>query len=494
MNAIWTLGSKNTTRYAPLSEDADADVAIIGAGITGLTTALALAEAGQKVIVLEAREVGAGVTGGSTGNLYSPLASGQAPIRKKWGDEVSRDVISARSEAVDAIEALVERFAIDCQFQRQPAYRVEPVDDGIAGYDWDAEKAALADAGLDVEETGHPGLPFATKGIKISGQAQFNPLHYVQGLARAASDTGVVIHEHSPARSVDHKQGTLSTDTACVSARHIVYATHTPKGINLLQAGMLVSREYAVSARLKSGDYPEGIIWAMDPFHSLRSYREGDEHHVMVIGEKHKTGHQKEDHYRQLQKYLQTHFDVESFTSQWSAQQYSSPDGLPYIGRLHGHDNVYLATGFAADGLAWGALAAMMISDQVLGRDNRWQARFDARRFTPGKSAAQYAKENVHVAHHMFKDYLGAEKLKEAGEVAPGQAVVAKVDGQQLAIHRTADGQLKVLSAVCPHLKCIVHWNNMESTWDCPCHGSRFDCEGEVIEGPSYHPLARRTR
>ncbi|WP_346798029.1 FAD-dependent oxidoreductase [Halomonas sp. Bachu 37] len=494
MDAIWTLGNQDTPRYAPLNADADADVAIIGAGITGLTTALTLAEAGQKVIVLEAREVGGGVTGGSTGNLYSTLASGQASIRKKWGDEVSRDVIRARSEAVDVIEALIERFAIDCQFQRQPAYRVEPANDSKAGYDWDEEKAALADAGLDVEAADHPGLPFATQGIKISDQAQFNPLHYVQGLATVASDLGVIIHEHSPVRNVDHKQGTVTTDTACVSARHVVYATHTPKGLNLLQAGMLVSREYAVSARLKSGHYPEGIIWAMDPFHSLRSYRQGNEQHVIVIGEKHKTGEQKGDHYRHLQEYLQTHFDVEAFTSQWSAQQYSSPDGLPYIGRLHGQDTVYLATGFAADGLTWGTLAAMIISDQVLGRDNPWQARFDARRITPGKSATQYTKENAHVARHMFKDYLSTEKLKEADEVAPGQARVAKVDGEELAIHRTEDGQLKVLSAVCPHMKCIVHWNNAESTWDCPCHGSRFDCDGEVIEGPSYHPLARRIR
>lgn len=494
MNAIWTLGNKDTTRYAPLSKDTEADVAIVGAGITGLTTALALAEAGQKVIVLEAREVGGGVTGGSTGNLYSTLASGQAPIRKKWGDDVSRDVIRARNEAIDAIEALVELFAIDCQFQRQPAYRLEPADHDESEYDWDAEKAALVAAGLDVESAGHPGLPFATSGIKISGQAQFNPLRYIQGLARIASDRGVTIHEHSPVRSVDHKQGTVSTESAGVTAHHVVYATHTPKGINLLQAGMLVSREYAVSAKLKSGAYPEGIIWTMDPFHSVRSYSQGDEQHVMVIGEKHETGHQKGDHYQHLQAYLQAHFDVEAFTSQWSAQQYSSPDGLPYIGRLHGHDNVYLATGFAADGLTWGALAGMIITDQVLGRENPWLARFDARRITPGKSAAQFAKENIHVTRHMFKDYLSPEKLEEADEVAPGQARVAKVDGEQLAIHRTADGQLKVLSAVCPHMKCIVHWNPMESTWDCPCHGSRFDCDGEVIEGPSYHALARRVR
>lgn len=496
MHAIWTLGSQGVA-FPALNEDADADVVVIGGGITGLTTALQLAEAGQRVVVLESLTVGAGATGNSTGNLYSTVASGLAALRKKWGDTALNDVVKARAQAIDHVEAMVARHDIECDLQRRPVYRVvatgdHRAEDNPLAKQLDAERDAHEVAGLSVESADDLALPFSTSGLKIAGQAQFNPLHYVQGLARAASGLGVIIHEHSPVREVDDKQGIVHTDTGRVTARHIVYATHTPKGINLLQAGMIASREYAVCARLNDVSYPDGIIWALDPFHSLRSYRYGDEQHVMVIGEKHQTGEHRGDHYQRLREYLSLRFDVDSFTYHWSAQQYSSPDGLPYIGRMQGHDNVYLATGFAADGLTWGTLAGLLISDQVLERDNPWLSRFDARRFTPGKSAGQYAKENVSVTKHMVKDYLGTDKLKQLDEVSPGQARVATLDGEKLALHRSEDGELTVLSAVCPHMKCIVHWNAAESTWDCPCHGSRFDKQGEVIEGPAYHPLTRR--
>lgn len=491
MESIWKLGSRGVAEHPSLSEDTEVDVAIVGAGITGLTAALALSEAGQRVMVLEAATVGAGVTGGSTGNLYATLASGQAPLRRKWGDRMAAEVVRARADAVDHIEETVERLAIDCQFKRQPAYRLSTEERQHAGQDLNEELDALVSAGLDAEMTEGPGLPFDSWGIRVARQAQFNPLHYVEGLAKRLQGEGVVIVQHSPVREIDPGKGTVKTDMAAITAKHIVHATHTPKGISLVQAGMPVSREYAVSAKLRSGEYPEGIIWLLDPFHSLRSYRHGEEHYLMVIGEKHPLGHHQVESYRNLRDYLEARFDVESFVHHWSAQQYSSPDGLPYIGRMHGQDNLYMATGFAADGLVWGTLAGTIIADQILGRDNPWQAPFGARRIRPGKSALQYAKENATVTKHMIKDYLGTEKLDSFDGIGPGQARVATVDGEKLAIHRTEAGELRVLSAVCPHMKCIVHWNPSESTWDCPCHGSRFDTDGEVIEGPAYHPLAQ---
>ena len=495
MSSIWTLGSRDVAERPALGEDTDVDVAIVGAGITGLTTALALAESGQRVMVLESATVGAGVTGGSTGNLYATLASGQAPLRKKWGDQVAAEVVQARAAAVGHIEALVERLAIECDFKRVPAFRLLTDAPPQSSQDLNEELDALISAGLDAELDDAPGLPFASRGLRIANQAQFNPLHYVQGLARCLLAEGGVIHQHSPVRELDAARGLLRTDSATIRARHIVQATHTPKGISLVQAGMLASREYGIGAKLASEsdsrEIPEGIFWVLDSFHSLRSYRHGEDRYLIVIGEKHKTGEHHDDYYLKLRDYLTSRFDIEAFTHQWSAQQYSSPDGLPYIGRMHGHDNLYMATGFAADGLVWGTLAGMIIADQIVGRDNPWQSRFGARRITPGKSALQYARENATVTKHMVKDYLGTEKLESVDVVEPGQGRVATVDGEKLAIHRTAAGELKVLSAVCPHMKCIVHWNDNEATWDCPCHGSRFDTEGEVIEGPALQPLAR---
>ncbi|WP_346795971.1 FAD-dependent oxidoreductase [Halomonas sp. Bachu 37] len=493
MQAIWKIGDTEIEHYPALAGKREADVVVIGAGITGLTTALQLAEDGSRVIVLEALSVGEGCTGGSTGNLYSPLAKGLSAIRKKWGDDVSRDIVTSRIETIDFIEATIERFAIDCQFHRRPLYRLFTTADEVQAYELDEERKALLEAGLEVEDIEQHVLPFSPlQGLKINDQAQFNPLLYVQGLAKAVSAMGVTILEHSPVRDVDYKQGVVKTDTAAVTARHIVHATHTPKGVDLLQTGMLPSREYGVSAKLNGEAYPEGIFWMLDPFHSLRSYRYAGESYLMVIGEKHKTGEGKYDYYQRLREYLSQHFDVQEFCHQWSAQQYSSADGLPYIGRMHARDNVYVATGFAADGLTWGTLAGRIIADLIHGRDNTWHAHFDARRITPAKSAGGWVKENASVTKHLVQDYLATGKLKEFAELAPGEAKVATLDGEKLAIYRNESGELSVLSAVCPHMKCLVHWNANDTTWDCPCHGSRFDTRGDVIEGPAYHALERR--
>lgn len=496
MEAIWKIGA-SAAGYSSLKNDTDADVVVIGAGITGLSAALQLAEDGKRVVVLEALRVGEGCTGGSTGNLYSTVAKGLAPLRRKWGDAVIHDVVAARAQAIDRMETTVERFGIDCQFHRRSLYRLLASDDEASVEALDQERDALRSAGLTVGLVGDVALPFTFRhGLKLDDQAQFNPLHYVLGLARAASEVGVVIHEHSPVREVDYDHNVVKTDAAKLNAEHVVIATHTPKGINMLQTGMIASREYAVSAKLNAPPYPDGIFWMLDPFHSLRSYRYANEDYLMVIGEKHKTGEGElgSGYYQTLRAYLHSHFDVRDVTHCWSAQQYSSADGLPYIGRVHGKKSAYLATGFAADGLTWGALAGMIIGDLIMERDNPWHQRFDARRFTPGKSIKDWSKENVSVAKHFLHDYLGSHQLKQLDEVGIGEGKLVTLDGEKLAVYRTQDGELSVLSAVCPHLKCLVHWNAADTTWDCPCHGSRFDTQGAVIEGPAYHPLARRDR
>lgn len=492
MAAIWTLAERDEPDFPALKQNIEADVAIVGGGITGLTTALQLAEAGRKVVVLESHRVGESNTGKSTGNLYSTLAKGLSTVREKWGDEVATDVVRSRSEAIDHIEHLVERLGIDCQFHRRPLYRVLTSSNPELEQHLDEERHALRCAGLKVHEVeNNLGGLSIQRGLKLENQAQFNPLSYARGLAKAAAGLGVVIHEHSTVREINYGQGLLKTDDAEIHASSIVHATHTPKGISLLQTGMVPAREYGVSAVLTRGERPEGVVWALDRFHSLRSYHHNGTDYVMAIGEKHKIGEglPEQQHYANLRRYLSEHFDIKSFEHQWSAQQFSSADGLPYIGKMPGPNNAYVATGLGADGLTWGTLAAVVIADLIQGKDNPWARRFDASRFTPAKSAKGWVEENVKVTKDLVKDYLTPDRVKALEEVSPGVGRVISLDGERLAVYRAGNGDFSVLSAVCPHMKCLVRWNGAETTWDCPCHGSRFDIDGSVIEGPAYHPL-----
>ena len=495
MKSIWQAGVDDPCHFPALADSIETDVVVVGAGITGLTTAQQLIESGKRVVILEAHRVGSGCTGGATGNLYSSVSAGLAQTAVKWDDDTIQTIVDARASAIDLIEETIQRFNIDCQFKRVPLYRLLTENDQKSADKLEAECEIMVQAGLNAKFCLDMPVPFpATQGISVGHQAQFNAFYYAQGLAKALSQRGVSIYEQSPVRDIDYQHCIVKTDNAEVQATDIVLATHTPKGVNMLQTGMIASREYGVSAKLNAGSFPDGIFFMLDPFHSIRSYHLNGKNYVMAIGEKHQTGEEQSErkHYQALHSYLNAHFDVGEIEYEWSAQQYSSGDGLPYIGRTFASDHVYVATGFAADGLTWGAVSGKIIADTIHGRDNAWYRCFDSQRFTPVNSAEHWLKENISVVKHFIKDHFGTKKLKELDDVAPGQARVVTLHGEKLAVYRNEAGNLSVLSAICPHLKCVVHWNDAETTWDCPCHGSRFDIQGEVIEGPSLHPLEHR--
>jgi glycine/D-amino acid oxidase-like deaminating enzyme/nitrite reductase/ring-hydroxylating ferredoxin subunit len=498
MSAIWSLGSLGEHRYPQLRDRVEVDTVIIGAGITGLTAALKLVEAGQRVAVVEALEVGAGTTGGSTGNLYGTLSESLTKVRKKWNDDVLNEVVSIRSAAVDFIEETVERFGIDCDFARRPLHFCVSKPNQQLEEMLDAELEASRVAGLTANlVTEVPELPFPVhKALRIENQAQFNPLAYAQALSKVVAELGGMIFEASPVTEIDASAGQVKTALGHVKATTIVEATHTPKGVNLVQAEMEPYEEYGVAARMGASaadKLPKGVFWILDDAQSLRAYSHGGNDYVVAVGEKHKTGHAEpgKTFYHNLSNYLKTHFAVAGSDYQWTAQQFKSADLLPYIGRS-GHDNVFIGTGYGADGLTWGTVAGGIIGHEILGQYVRGTDLFSPRRFTPGKSAAGWMKENVSVTQHFVKDYLSSSDLEDVDAVAPGEGQVLKLKGEEVAVYRSADNQLSVLSPVCPHMKCKVKWNSTASTWDCPCHGSRFAPEGQVLEGPALQSLAPR--
>ena len=497
MTAIWNLARLEGRRYPSLQHGLEVDVAIIGGGVTGLATAMRLLEAGKRVTVLEALCVGEGSTGNSTGNLYATVSNGLRSVRSNWHDDAVREVVAIRRAALDEIERRVERYDFDCQFARRPLYFCLPHPNDEQQQKLEDEYEAALVGGLRaqlVEDV--PDMPLSvSRALRVENQAQFNPLRYAQELAKAVAGQGGQIFENTPATGVDAGEGTVSTPGGTVTADNIVFATHTPKGINLLQAEMEPSREYGVAAPLSGDAHPEGIFWLLDSFHSVRTYRYQEQAYLVVIGEKHETGHgaSREGYYSNLEAYVRENFNAGNFSHRWSAQQYKSADLLPYIGRS-AHDNVYVATGYAADGLTWGEVAAAVIGDLILGRETEAARLFNPRRFTPVKSAKTWAALNAGVARHLATDYFGLDKLDDLDRVAAGEGKVVEMSGKKVAVYRAPDNTLSVLSPVCPHMKCIVKWNTADLSWDCPCHGSRFRTDGSVIEGPAYGPLAQLKR
>lgn len=483
--------------YAPLQKDLKVDTAIVGGGITGLTAAHLLASAGKSVAVLEAWRVGEGTTGFSTGNLYATVEERLLAIRSKFDSETTHAIVASRTAAIGHIENLVRGFAIDCDFHRRPWRLLSETetDDKIL----EKEYKACLDAGLDAYLDSTAPLPFTiSKALRVENQAQFNPMRYVKALAAQTQTAGGAIFERTPVLRI--KEGSpnlLYTENGTVTADRIIHATHSPKGVRFVHSLMGVYREYAIAVKLNAGHYPEGIFWAMSQphQHSIRSYTDrSGENHLLVLGEPHKVGHKKDNEicFRNLETYIRARFDVKSVDYHWSAQNYRSADGLPYIGAVNNKSRVYIATGFATDGLTYGTLAAMIINDLILGNENPWSRLYDPRRHNPLKSAGRFIKENVHVFMDYMKDIPYQAEVKSVSGILPNEGKTVDIKGEKFAVYRDEAGELHQVSAVCTHMKCIVNWNEEAKSWDCPCHGSRFTVDGQVLEGPAIMNLPTR--
>jgi glycine/D-amino acid oxidase-like deaminating enzyme/nitrite reductase/ring-hydroxylating ferredoxin subunit len=492
--SLWEGTAKKGSAFPPLNEDKEADVVIIGGGITGLTTAMRLSEAGKKVVLLEAWQIGLGTTGNSTGNLYITVDEHLSVIKNKWGKDVMQAVAHSRAEAVNFIEATINKHNIDCDFYRTSFNLfLEDRNEAVESF-FEEELEALTEVGAEANIVGNPGLPFeVTHSLTLEGQAQFHPLKYVRALAELLKNT-CEIHEHSQVIDFDEDLGIVKTSHGSVKAPHVIMATHTPKGVYRVHTVLGPYREHGMAAELLSDQMPRGIFWSMNkPKHSIRCFKNGNKNYVMAIGEKYKTGHGDDTskYVEELKDYLKARFDIGPITHVWAGQQYRPADSLPYIGKQG--DFMYLLTGYASDGLTYGTLAAMIVSDMILGKANPWQDVYNLNRITPIKSFKEFFKENIDNLVQLVTGPSETEDAKFMPAIPPGEGRIIEKDGEKLAVYKDEDGVNHVCSAVCTHLKCTVNWNPVEKSWDCPCHGSRFKTDGQVIEGPAVVglPLCR---
>jgi glycine/D-amino acid oxidase-like deaminating enzyme/nitrite reductase/ring-hydroxylating ferredoxin subunit len=493
--SIWR-DTADTTDFDCLKEDISADVAVIGGGITGLTAGYLLGRAGLNTVVLESLRVGGGTTGFSTGNLYCTIDETMQRIQSKYDDDKLRQVIESRQLAIDLIVNIITEYNIDCELIKVPFHYFAEHEENADKVDKEADAARAA--GLSVTVETNIGLPFpVARAMKLEGQYQFNPMKYVKQLATAIHNTLCTIYEGTKVTGYEKKDEVyfVSTPQGTVKAKHIILATHTPKGILGIQTLLYPYREYAVAYEY-SGSYVPGIFWAIDKEnkHSIRHYEVEGRKYLIVLGEKHKTG-QKEHNLESInliKEYAAEKFAPGDQAYQWGAQHYRASDSLATAGRASNDSEVYIATGFSTDGLVYGTMAAQIITDLITGRDNPYAEVYAPNRHHPLQSAGSFIKENVNVLVQYIKDLPGSGDIKETEELKAGEGKILEQDGEKIAAYRDENNKLHLCSAVCTHMDCIVRWNEAEKSWDCPCHGSRFNYDGTVLEGPAIADLPKK--
>ncbi len=491
--SLWVATTSHGESFTTGPPPQRVDVAVVGAGIVGLTTALLLKRTGARVAVLEARRVAAGATGYNTAKLTSLHGVTYQRLLSSHGEELTRLYGEANEAGIRRIEEITGELGIDCDLRRKPnlTYAEDPSDRETIEREVDAAQRVGLPASL-VETC---DLPFPIEAaVRFEAQGEFHPVKYVSALADAVEGDGGAVFEETMAVSVEGGSPCRveTASGAGVTAGRVVVATHLPfTDRGLYFARCHPERSYVVAARVDEAP-SEMYLSTESPAHSIRAHLTGGEHWLLVGGESHKTGQADEaERYRRLLAYARERFGIEQAELHWATQDQMPVDGVPYVGHVDPVTaNVYIATGFRKWGLAMGTAAAMTLAGTLEGHVSPWRNLFESNRVRARASASDFVKENANVAFHFFADRV--TRRKSADDLAPGEGAVVGAGLAQRAAYRDDGGELHTLSARCTHLGCIVDWNGAERTWDCPCHGSRYAWDGAVVHGPAMRPLKRR--
>jgi len=472
------------------------DVAIVGAGITGMSTAVRLQKEGQKCIVLEASNIGFGTTGGTTAHLNDFFDTTYAQAIKDFGLHNAKLLKYVGIEAKNIIRNNIREFNISCDFQSKPGYLFALDDEQEKRLD--AILKGAFQVGHPMVQTADTPFPFAfKKAAVIPDQAQFHPIKYIRSLAEAFIRLGGVLVEDCLCESHDENGDfvVLQSTIGNITAKSVIYATHIPPGINMLHFMNAPYRSYAIAFRLKGDYHPKELGYDLaEPYHYYRTQQINGEDLLIAGGEDHKTGHADDtgECFSRLENYVREHFDVDTAVYSWSSQYYEPVDGLPYIGVLPGSKGkVYTATGFRGNGMIFGTITSQILGDLILKGSNKYKDLFNPERIRPITGFANFVKEQTTVVLDFVKDKVFAEKVNSLAELSEGEAKVAKYEGESYAVYKEKGGKLHLLKSTCPHAKCEVRWNSAEISWDCPCHGSRFNVNGKMLTGPTVKNLQR---
>jgi glycine/D-amino acid oxidase-like deaminating enzyme/nitrite reductase/ring-hydroxylating ferredoxin subunit len=471
------LASTPESSYPALQDDIRVDVAIIGGGIVGITSAFLLKQAGVSVAVVEADGIIKGVTGYTTAKITSQHGLIYDRLISELGRGKAKQYAESNQAAIDKIEYIVRSWDISCDFSHKPAYADAGSEDS-AHVILDEVRAARS-LGLPASFEGAPPLPFETYGaVRFNHQAQFHPRKYLCALAKEIQGGSCYIFEKTRALGIEGGDPVVvKTDRGTIRAENIIQATHFPivdKPGNLFKR-LHQSMSYVLGIRIEE-TFPDGMfINAEEPARSLRSQPAEEGELVLVVGDGHPTGqgNPTHEHYRHLEDWARSIYKVRSIDYHWSTQDVVSDDGVPLIGRITpDSEHSYIATGFRKWGMTAGTAAAMILTDTILGRDNPWTEVYDPSRSIPA------GPFNIQ---------------EELSGLAPGQGTIIERGEEKVAAYRDPKGVLYTLNPSCRHMGCPVSWNDAEKTWDCPCHGSRYNARGEVIQNPAVYGLLEKS-
>jgi glycine/D-amino acid oxidase-like deaminating enzyme/nitrite reductase/ring-hydroxylating ferredoxin subunit len=488
------------SRFPRLDRDLTVDVAVVGAGITGLTAAYLLKRSGRTVAVIDRRRCGGVDSSLTTAHVTCVTDKTLEELVKHFGRDHARAVWDAGLSAVEQIDRVIGEEEIDCEWTWVPGYK-HAVPGGTSDERETLQQEAETAADLGFEARFVEAVPFVgVPGIEFGGQAKFHPRKYLAALAKAIDGGGSFVFEHSESTGVTEAPLAVCANGHTIACGRVVIATHTPlQGkTNLpsalgLQTKLYLYTSYAIGGRLPKGSVPEALYWdTADPYRYLRVDARRDFDYAIFGGQDHKTG-QADDTaacFRALEAEAAALLPGLKVTHQWSGQVIQTNDGLPFIGESS--ENQFIATGYAGNGMTFGTLAGIMACDYAAGKKNPWTDLFAPSRTKLRGGTWDYVKENVDYPYYMLRDRFTGPDARTLRDVKRGEGRIVEVSGERRAVYRGEAGKLTQLSPVCTHMGCEVRWNDAERTWDCPCHGSRFTPTGGVLAGPAETPLEKK--
>lgn len=496
--SMWSHTSSRPS-FPTLNEDIQCDVAVIGGGITGIMTAYVLLEAGRKVAIIDAGQILQSTTSFTTAKITSQHGLIYSKLLSHFGKEAARLYYEANEEAIRFIAETIQKHHIECQFQREDAYLYADSEEQLEQLkqEWEAYRQ------LDLPGEWVEDLPIQveSKGaIVLRDQARFHPLQYLTALTSSIVEKGGRFYEHTTLEDYAEEldDGNLALKTADghkITCQYAVSAAHFPffDGGGLYFTRLHAERSYAIAIK-PTKPYPGGMyINCGEPKRSVRSAMLDGSEVLIVGGESHRTG--KNDctieRYERLEQFARDTYGIEQIPYRWSTQDLITIDEVPYIGQVTSrHPKIYVATGFAKWGMTTSAVSAALITDLITGKENRYTELFTPSRFKINPSLKNITVQNAEVAKELISGKIEAVHLK-VEDLRTDQGSVVKYRGKRAGAYKDSTGVVHLVDTTCSHMGCELNWNEAERSWDCPCHGSRFNYQGAVIEGPATEDLTR---